>query len=321
MGVNKRLVFAGVAKQTAKGSAAANPTFGFGLLSGSWDPNITQEPDMITSTNRMVAGSNRDKAEPEMNVSTRAYDQLIGLLLYAACGAISTTGVGPYTHVITHDNDLPYLTLFGEHDGLWVKMQDAKIRSLKIAWVEAGLLTVEADFGAGDFVILASAWTATNDQSNRSRFRASGGTFKVDANATTPVTAPISAGEITITNNLEAVMLSKQITPDAQFPGVFDVEVALTLKPDDLNEWRKGVTGTAGGTTIANTPTTGAFEVFFSIDANTDLKIEASEVDFLSKLPDADPQGGKAEVQLVGHCYENAATDFKATVKNGTATY
>lgn len=88
MGFQKRLVKVGLAKQSAKGSPAVNPTWDFGVESGqAVNANIAEGPLNLTWPGRLVEGFERTELKPGGQFKTVATPKLIGLLLFGAMGA------------------------------------------------------------------------------------------------------------------------------------------------------------------------------------------------------------------------------------------
>ncbi|HXF72682.1 MAG TPA: phage tail tube protein [Actinomycetota bacterium] len=327
MPVQKRIQFLGVAKQSAKGTPAASPTYGLGTLGGSvLVLGIDQEPDQITyqQDKRISPDENRLAINPGAAIRTRAFLRSIGLLLYGALGSLATSGVGPdYTHTITPALTLPYLTLWTQLGSAErAKVTDGKVDTLRISWSERSPLEVEATFVGASAALGEGAWTAANDETGTEKFIPPGGTFKLDAASGTPLEAKISGGEITINNNLIGIPLSKSQYPDDVYEGEQVLEVSLTLLPDDLAEWRKAVTGSGSGTSPSNTPVFGSFDLLFSLAANKQLQLVASKVAFFPEFPEGDPAGGPVELTVPGRVkLPSAGNAFTATLKNQTASY
>lgn len=324
MGLQKRIALAGIAKQTAKGSAASAATYGLGLLSGNvLELEIEQEVEERTSDKRLPSAANRIGVVPGASFVTRAHPRSAPLLLYGALGTIATAGPVStvYTHTLTSGDDVPYFSIFGREGSEYVKLVDAKLDELKFKWDERKPLEVAASFVGCD-IAFPGSWSPTNNEQAEEYFRPGGGTFKLHTNSGTPVTAPVSAGEITIANSMDLIALSKSIKPDDVFPATQDITCSITTIPDNLTEWRRIVTGADAGTTIKESLVYGSFEFFFSIDANTDLKLESPRVAFSAKFPDIDAKGGAARVMLEGIVVRPSAGEgFTATVRNTVASY
>src|SRR5438445_13512878 len=97
--INKRMALAGLAKQTGTGVVAPNPTYDFGVLSGSaFSGSMDQPAEEVTLATLTIPGVNRVGFHPQMDFACRGYPALLGLLLFAALGADAVTGAGdPYS--------------------------------------------------------------------------------------------------------------------------------------------------------------------------------------------------------------------------------
>lgn len=324
--LSKALAAVGVAKQSAFGTPATQPTFLFGLRGGSpIKVDIDQEPEERTSaTYRGRSDANRNAVIHGMDFKGRAHPGSIGLLLYAALGAIADTGPvsGVYTHTITPGQDLPYLTFWGLFGGAHIyRLQDARIDELEITWDGPKPLEVACK-AIGTIPGYPSSVTPTNDEQQATKFAAGGGLFKAAMASSTPVTAPVKAGGIKISNALEPVGLSVSVVPQDVALGNQSYETKLTTVPTDLAPWREIVTGSTGGTTISEAPVFGSYETKFAIDANTDLDITATRIAYKTDLPEADPGGGVAELDLVGEPLKpSGGNAITCVLRNTIAAY
>ena len=96
MPLQKRIAFAGISKQTAKGAGTAAATYGLGVRGGGvLMVELQQENDAITFASRVSAYDNRLGINPGASIQTRAWARSIGLMLYGALGSIATGGAGP----------------------------------------------------------------------------------------------------------------------------------------------------------------------------------------------------------------------------------
>ncbi len=325
--IQKRLALVGLAKQTAKGSAAANPTYDFGLLDGSaFDGEIGQDREEITLDTLTSPGVNRTTFDPGADFSTRAYPQTTPLLLFGALGAIATSGpvATVYTHIITPGTDMSYFTLFGRQGSDYVKVADCKLDELTLSFDGAGPIELKTTWLGLEFTWLASAWapgTAVRDSSGK--LRGGGGTFQLMTNGDALVSASVKAGELTIASNIDAPHLANSIKPSDVVPGEKEITLATTLVPEDLLLWRRILTGTPGGTTISEAEIYGQFSYKFMLDANNDLTIAALRVGFSGDFPEADAAGGALELELEGVCVNQAAggVPITATMRNTIASY
>lgn len=300
MSVQTAVADVGIALQSAKGAAAANPQYQFGVNGGQVAAvDIDQPVEDMTSSSRVKSHANRTGAVPGASWDTRAWWDQIGLILYAALGGYQVTGAGPYTHTVTPAGDLPYLTVWGSQDGEHYRLDDAKLGELKLSWDGNDPVKVTPTFLGLDLTPDVADPTPAADVICDLYLTPVNGTFKVDVDGATPVAASIKAGEITIDNGAVADILSGSILPDDIEVGALDLSVSLTVKTANVAEWREAVYGSAAGTTISQVVIYGSFEVIFTDLTNT-LTITGSRVPFLCALPDADPSGGPGEIALEG---------------------
>lgn len=311
----------GIAKQTAKGAIAANPLFAFGLAGGGISVDPTQEPDALTSAFLAPAGAFRSRVESGAKIETRAWQKSIGLLLLGALGSVSTTGASPYTHVITLGPSLLYFTVFEKKgDNSLHAIQDCKIDEIGISWKENEPLAVSITFVGCKWSVPAT-FTPTADESDTTAyFTPVGGTFKYDVDSAVPVAAAVLGGDIKIKRSAEAKVFSGSIEPGDVFEGACDVSTSLTVMPDDMTLWKNVLTGTATGTAIQSAPLYGSFEHTF-VKGTDSLKIAGANTAFLCDMPEADPKGGAAEVDLAGIAYRVAGTPITATLINTQISY
>src|SRR5581483_2706273 len=287
---------------------------------------ITEEAVEVTGSNPVFTDVDRTLVVPGADFTSLIHPKAIGLLLYGALGSIATTGAGvPYQHVLTPALDLPYLTFFGKaFGGDYMTVQDVKIDSLEITQNNAGRLFVAATMMGLLFAWGATPFTPTNDESagGTPLFRAGGGTFKMDPASGTPVVRNIVSSSLRINNSMDIVPQSSSVQPGDVLPAVKDIEVSMTLAPDDLTDIRKALTGSGTGTTISNTPVYGSTDWFYTIDANTDLRLVTSRLQALIDMPEADPKGGHLPVVVAGKALQPASgAAVTATVHNAVASY
>jgi hypothetical protein len=279
--------------------------------------------EAITLDKPASPGANRLSFIPSVEYQTRSFIRSIGTLLHGILGTTVTTVGSPNSHLITPADDVPYHTAFARQDSNYYKIPDARIDELVLEWEEAGPLAVSVKMLGLDLTFLGAAFTITNNENWQDGIhRAAGGTFKVDTGSGVPATAKVKSGRIALRRNLTAYITSEKITPENTSLGVLEGEISTVLVPDNLDEWRKIVTGTAGGTSVKTDTVYGSFEHKFVYDATNDLKLEAPRVPFVADFPEADAAGGVLELELVGGIAQPSAGDpFKATLRNAFAGY
>jgi hypothetical protein len=319
--IQSAIALVGIAKQTAKGSAAAQPTYAHGITDGAVSKlDISQDREERTSGTRFAPAVNRTEAQPAADYTCRAHPRTLPLYLYAALGSIATTGAGPYTHVITTGADLPYLSLFGKIGAEILRVPDAKLDELKLSWSGNEPLEV-AVTAIGCEVDPQATWTPTTDDSQAAYWTPVGGTFQLDIDGTTLAAAPVTGGDVTISNSAAPIFVSGVITPNDIAVGVQTVDVTLEMTPADLADWRTIVTGTPAGTNVQGVPVYGSFSIQFANGADT-LTIACTRVAFLMDFPDADAGGGAVTVTASGQVVLPAAgSPLTATVVNTITSY
>jgi hypothetical protein len=170
--------------------------------------------------------------------------------------------------------------------------------------------------------LYTAAWTpATNNDTAEQSFFPAGGVFELDTDSSTPVTADVVGGSVTIANHLEPIDLSRATTPDDNWPGLHEITIVLRVIPTDSTYFRTIITGTDAGTAVSNAPVYGSFHAKFTINANRDLDLTATRVAWTCEYPEADPAGGPAEIEMTATVLKPAGAAFTAVLKNQTATY
>lgn len=132
-----------VAKQTARGTYPANPTYFLEVVSGGLVP----KPNVATlniSDNRIFGSSKKRITYVECGgqVTVTGQPKDLGALLAWAWGVDTPAGGGdPYTHVITPATSLtgfPYLTFWQHFDGQWTQFRDCQIVDISIEATNEG---------------------------------------------------------------------------------------------------------------------------------------------------------------------------------------
>lgn len=312
---------AGFARQTAKGSAAANPAYQHGVKGGQIaQVEIDQETEDLTSGKRVAGHANRTAAIPGADWSTRVWADEIGLKLLLALGGYAVTGAGPFEHVFTVGGSLDYGTVWGTQDGRHYRIDDAKIDELGLSWDRNNPLEVSVTWIGTDLTPGVADPTPTTEVTCDTYLTPVGGTFQVDVDGDTPATAKVVSGEFTIANGLVSDPISGAITPDDVEESRIDLGVSLTIKPANADAFHESVFGSAAGTDISEVVVFGSLAITFTDGSNT-LLVEASKVPFLTSLPDVDPSGGPGELTLEGMllgCDEEA---IEVTLTNSVADY
>ena len=325
MPIQKITAISGIAKQSAKGTLAANPAFAHGLTGGSpISVEASQNAIEVTSGKRAFHNVNRESVANGASIESLGYMRSLGLYLLGAIGSDTVTGAGPYVHTYA-TGDLPYLSVFAKGIGNTIQaVRDCKVDELTLKWDGAKPveLTVKV---AGTVFSYPATFTPTVDETGSESFLIPvGGTFEVDVVGSTLASARVVGGELTIKNNVEATIKSSSVEADDIFEGVQDHSLKLTIIPDNLDDFRKTITGGAAGTSVASTAPTGSVALTFKENADSgQLTVTGSKVAFMTAFPDADPKGGAVEIELAGMALMPAggSAPLVYALTNGQATY
>ena len=321
--MNLALSAVGIGIQSAKGTAAAEPAFYHGVDGGNIVTfGVSQVEDELTSGLVAGTGEYRESVAVAADYGTRAWMKSVGAYLYAALGAVSVTGTTTYTHVITADSSLPYVTVFGKKDADFKVASDCKIDQLVLEWDGNGPLKLTPTF-AGCALAYDTAYTPTLDETLLAYYTALGGTFTLDLNGSAEdCGATILGGKVTIARNLTSDMVSGTLAPSDVTAGKLQVDVELKGRVPDLTATRLLLTGTTTGTEASGAVLYGGFSFGFAGASPNTLAIAGTRVAWQTEDPGADPKGGPGELTLKGRCYMTAGgTPVTATVVNQHATY
>lgn len=302
MPIQNITAISGIAKQSAKGTLAANPTFAHGLTGGT---PISVEPSHsaleVTTGKRAASNVIRENVVNGASIEAPAYMKALGLYLLGAIGTDTVTGSGPYVHTYA-TGDLPHLSVFAKGIDTTVQaVRDCKVDELSLKWEGSTPVELSAKF-AGTVFSYPSGFTAGTDESGSESFLVPvGGSFQVDVIGSTLASARVVGGELTIKNNVSPVEPSASIEADDVFEGIQEHELKLTIIPDNLADFRKVITGSASGSAVSATAPTGSVSLTFKENNGTgSLTVTGSKVAFMTAFPDADPKGGAVEIELAG---------------------
>lgn len=306
--INTSIGLIGVAKQSAKGTAATTPTFVHGLTGGQvFKLDRTVESDDVSCGVRAGTDSHVESVVPGADFDTYGYADVLPLYYYGAMGSVASAAAsgsgmsGYYQHTVTLGDVLPYLTVWGRIGGEYTSVAGCKVDQIEMEFegnspLEFGvtMLGIAATLGLAGFP--GSADPSCFD----GYFIPTGGTFKIDTATGTPAAAPVTKGSLTLANNCTADPLAGQVTPGDVEEGKLTSSGSVTVKPEDMTLYRKMVTGSSAGTAPTGAMVTGSFEWNFthSKDSKCTLKIAATNVPFTADFPDVDPSGGAAEIEF-----------------------
>lgn len=324
--VQTRLVQLGFAVQTAKGSPAAAPTRVVGLKGGKvYDIELEEGELDTTWNNRVLAGFDRTQGIPVSDATLVAMPKSIGTILKAALGAVATSvdtpTVGLNEHIFTVADALPYVTLwgkFGSSDS--ARIEDAKIDELEFSWEKSGAAELKVKFMGCDTdlsIAFPTPGAGVPETVSDGVLKGMGGTFTVDGSA-----ARVLGGSIKISNGLEPIVPSNSVTPEDIFEARAGIEVSLKVKPENLQTWRKIVTGSTSGAAVSADVLYGAIALGFTGPDSATLDFEAPKVAYSTSMPDADPNGGAAELSITGRIViPSSGSPITATLVNDVVSY
>ena len=332
--INTSIGLIGVAKQSAKGTAASTPSFVHGITGGKvYNPDRSTASADVACGVRAGTDSYVESIVPGADFETYGYADALPLYFYAAMGAIASAAnagsgmSGYYDHTITLGDVLPYLTIWGRTGGEYTCVEGCKLDQLEMEFegnapVEFGITAL----GLDDTVNLEGMPGSVTPSCFDGYFVPTGGTFKINTGGATPTAAPVTGGSLTLGNNCTAHQFAGQVKPGDVEEGKLTSSGNVKVKPADMAEFYKMLTGAADGTTSTGAMVYGSFEWTFkhSKDAKMSMKVAASNVPFTAEWPDVDPNGGAAEIEFSFDDIGVAAASgspVTVTITNDTASY
>ena len=315
----------GAAKQASKGTLAANPTFAHGVSGGS---PISVEPSQaaleVTAAKRARTNVVRDNVAASAEIQSPAYLKTLGLYLLGALGSDTVTGTGPYVHTYA-TNDLPYLSIFAKGIGANIEgIRDCKVDELSLKWSNSKPLELSVKM-QGTVFSYPSTFTPTTDETGSESWLVPiGGTFQYEVLGGALATATVTGGELTIKNNISDVDGSAAVEAVDVIEGIQEHSLKLSVLPDDLQDFRKTVTGGAAGTSVASVVPYGQVSLAFKENNGTgQLAVTGTKIAFMTAFPDVNAKGDKIEIELAGIPVVPAGgtAPLVYALTNGQATY
>jgi hypothetical protein len=302
MPMNRRLSRVSFAEQSAKDSAATAGQFRVGVSTG----NIIQfgtdnNPLPSTWDSRITDATERTQAMPHGAFTVITMKKTIGAILKGLLGSHAVAGADPYTHTFSLANTLPYYSIFAEYDiggqAEQHRMENMKFNSGEFSWAERGALMCALDVMGSAISFDQGPGSPTDERSSGGYFKSVGGSLNIDG-----ASARVKSGGITIANELTEVIDGTKVLPDDVFEGMVGINVSLTVVPDNMDLWRKHLTGSASGTSVQDTPYEGSLDVTFAdVETTTySLRFDIDKMPFMAAFPASDPSGGPAEIVVEG---------------------
>lgn len=319
MPIQDRLTQVAIAKQVAIGTPAASGTAGLqiGVKGGTVASiDVTQDDFGATWGSRLSEGHDRGNMTPGAAFDAVGMPVSIGHFLQAALGAPNTTGSGPYTHVFTVSDTLPYYTIHARKGSEYFRVADTRLNELELSWEGTKALTAKTSWVGCGYDFLSGAYTAaTNERPKDGSLKGAGGTFTIFGS-----NAVVRQGSIKVTNGVEAIHGSHQVMPANVFPKMTHITGTLNVVVDDLTAFRRHITGTANGTSPSATVFRGDAVCSWTDGTHT-LTFALDDAVFATEFPDTSAEGGPVELQLAFEAVAGATTPMSFTLVNSTATY
>lgn len=333
MSVNTSIGLIGVAKQADRATPATAPAFVHGLTGGqTFKLDRSVENANVSCGIRAGTDSYVSAVTPGVDFETYGYSDALPLYFYAAMGNIvsaanSGSGTSAYKHIVTLGDLLPYLTFWGRIGGEYTRTDGCKIDQIEMdfegnAPLGFGITAIGMDAALG----LDSIPGGIDPSCFDGYYVPTGGTFKVETLGAAPVEAPVTKGNLALSNSCTADPLAGMVMPGDVEEGKLSTSGSVTVKPTDMALYRKMVTGSASGAKPTGGMVYGSFEWCFAHSKNPKhkMKVEASRVPFTCDFPSVDPEGGAAELDF---SFDNVGVDSRGgspvtiTFENDTEKY
>lgn len=330
--VSKRKGLIGFAKQSARGSAAANPTFAVPKVSGGIKPRTERGDLPLTGDTIQRWGQFKQRANGGGTLTILAHPEALGLILYEVMGAqaVAAGSNGAVLHTLTMADTIPFdnpLTIWDLVGDDWWKFVDAYIGRVTIRGASGDLVFVEMEVGSFT-AVPASAPTYTLAEAEP-RFKYIGGTYKAEADNATPATMTnMENVELTINRDL-TFHYGGSLTPnEVECERMVDFSAGVRYDSAQQGwDFLKGAQlGLVAGTSQDQALLRGSFEAGFGrhpVLAGRLFKIVSNGAnwDYDVERPDSDPAGGAIEFDVAGPVGRpsGGGTEITITLANETA--
>ena len=320
-GLKGNVAWIAAAKQASKGSAAtlvAANAVKNALSGGNIGP--VRETDNLSETDasrdRGVTYVTSAGVEGEPEVYVR--DSSIGFWLYAAFGAIATTGVGPnFVHTLTPANTLPYITVWKMlSDTLYEEYRDCKVASISVSAEAGAPLTASIGIQGAKSTRL----TAAPDQATPVPVE------NTDVYSYNDVAVTLGGGATALVRSFEFSLensITRQQTDDVEpydvVEGVREVSLGFDLIFESLDEYNKFHYGGAAGTQISPNIFTTSGTFTFTKGTNNEVAFNLPRLAYEEFPVEADPGGDPIVVSARAVGQRGGTPIVTATVKNQTA--
>lgn len=326
--MNKNYGLFGLGVQSARGTTATAPTASFHASADS--DGMSAEKSLgsikLTKGSPVDVASYVDEIATKFGVTTLAFPDLLGLLLFAACGKDTPSGGtdGIYTHTIKCADNLPYLTVFeqkGSPDADISTMQDAKVDSLTITAEGNKPLALATTING-----CKMAWDNGNSTWPGDPFDIGIGYFVLaDAQVLfslstgEPVAVPagiiLSKLEVAIANSVEAKAPLGSASPIDQIEKGSVISVAIEGTSDSTEIYREVTTGSKTGEAVASKVITGSVQITLKHVSDPDqlLVIKIPAIPWKCDVMGVSTDGGDFDLKL--------STDGALDLGDGPVTF
>jgi hypothetical protein len=297
-GISARIGTLAIAKQSAKGTPAGAPTSKYYMSAAdSLGPNKERGRLSRTDGGRDVGPGFTSQMSAGGDATIYAHPSALALPIAAAAGANADSGSTPnYIHTITPANDGMWVTIWRMLGNVVLeRFDDCKITSITINGQAGQPLQVTLSFIGIKSTFLASdpVLSVVNDAPYL--YPEAVGAITIDA-----VAYPIPSVSFGINNNFSGFQADDYYFSDID-PGGRDVTLSLAARftgPTAFPEYRQFYYGSAGGTAQSPAVGTHAFDVTWTRNVNTSLKITLPQVTYNAIPVHADPGGDPIGVDL-----------------------
>lgn len=320
----------GFGKQASEGSALSAPKFETAMGAGVVSPERSTAELPWTNDSQDSIGDFVERVGGVIDATLPILPVSAGAVLEGILGSRSSSGSGPYTHVFTPSDTLPFMSwFFAQPGGNFWTLTDAKLGSWRLGWTPGQPLEASVT-GIGKTVTrAASKWSAATLAESVDPFLTYiGATMKFDVGNTPASTTVrnIAGGSIALNRNLEGIQTD---AINYQFMGENkrDLEVSLDDVVFGDNDLINSIfTGTTSGTTMSGQVVYGSCEFLFlgsdqAAAATRSLKIALPRVLWtVDRVPAADPGGQTLRYTVTGRASKpSSGATITATLINGSA--
>lgn len=317
-------------------ASATAPTVTFLASSGSTgiDSNVSNSPVRLTNGLRdTTVGRYITGTENKASVTTLAFADALGMMLYGALGLDKVTGSqAPYTHDFKIGESLPELAFYqqvGSSSAALQKMSGAKVSKLGISaeGVTPPSVSLELSGTSAEW-LSATSWNGPEFDPSAGWFETAGADVKLafvgqDAQAV-PSYMTLNSFEVDVENALTPATKLGEVEASAQVEGESSVKVSLSGKSTDTKVYRLIKTGSETGTAIAKAILTGSVQVTFKHTKHADwtLVVKVPAIPWAIEAMGVDVEGGPFDLSLsTDGAIALKDTSIEVMLQNATASY